>query len=235
MHTFMPHYCARILLAALLAALSAASAPADDGIRLTEAVPDDVFLCVVTQHNPDRAFLDRYWGEVFDALVQTGVGDDVMELIGSFANAEQRAEIERLKGRALELIRGVDWKSLASKEMAFAERLPTPLLPSSGPVVIMPRMAFLFRGEDAAYNYEGLVEILSAVAEEINRAIGSRLLIVDRAKLMGGDVARLMLANGHARAEISLTLTDEGAGRLAEITADNEGRRLAIVFNGELL
>ena len=112
----------------LVAALIIPAPAAEDGFTLAGVIPNDVFLYTAARHNPEREFLDRYWGEVFEALRQSGVGDDAIELLGSLLglDAEQAAEVERLKQRASQLLAGVDWKQLAGKEFVFAERFVPP-------------------------------------------------------------------------------------------------------------
>ena len=90
----------------------AAAAPA---FTLVKAMPDDVLLCINERDNPERDFLDAYWGEVLDALCNAGIHEDVVALIGGLMNANQKAEMERLQARALELVAGVDWATLKGR------------------------------------------------------------------------------------------------------------------------
>lgn len=185
------------LVAALLVATAAAPAEAaEQKFTLARAVPNDVFLYVAGQDNPEHEFLDRYWGEVFDALAECGVVEDLMEVVGSFLGEEEMAEVERLKERASQLLAGVDWEQLASREMVFAERLPAPTGgPGGGIRMGPPDMVWLFRGseEGAGQNFDGLVAILEAVVEEINKATGAEAMAVDCTKQMGAKVAAVNL------------------------------------------
>ena len=92
---------------ALNAVLLAPHAVANDRFSLLKGVPEDVFLCTAGRHNAERAFLDEYWSEVFDALKATGIGADIMELLGSAIGEEQITAIEELKARAKQLLDGV--------------------------------------------------------------------------------------------------------------------------------
>lgn len=190
------------LAAGLVAALLVASwsAPAREGeeqFTLAGAIPNDVLLYAAERHNPEREFLSEYWGEVFDALRQSGVGDDLLELIGSLAGfgAEQKAEVDRLKERASQLVAGVNWEQLGANETVFAERLPPPVQISGGGIHLPPHMVWLFRGspEGAARSFEGLVAILAALTEEINKAVGSEALVVEESPQMGAQVASVNL------------------------------------------
>ncbi len=183
--------------------LSAAHTPATQAeqhhFALMQAVPSDVFLCVAARHNPQREFLDRYWGEVFDALLRSGIGDDIGQLIISFLGPDQRTEFARLKARALELSAGVDWRQLFAGEMVFAERLPAPVWRARGGVTMgPPEMAWLFRGETAgsAANYAGLAAIIDALVVEINQAAGREVLVVHRAGHAGADMVLVQLHEG---------------------------------------
>ncbi|MCK4341538.1 MAG: tetratricopeptide repeat protein [Phycisphaerae bacterium] len=182
--------------ALLLAAVTVPTHAEERRFTFADAVPNDVFLFAAEQHNPEREFLDCYWDEVFDALVQCGVGEDLLKLIGSFLDADQIAEVERLKQRASELLAGVDWEQLVGREMAFAERLRPPVqTPGGGINMGPPDMVWLFRGsgEGADQNFAGLVAILDSVVEEINRAIGEEMLVVEKTQALGVQVAAVNL------------------------------------------
>jgi tetratricopeptide (TPR) repeat protein len=167
-----------------------------DGFTLAGVIPNDAFLYVAERHNPERQFLDDYWREVFGALAESGVGQDALELIGSLLGAKPAGEAERLKERAAQLLAGLDWNQLAGREFVFAEQfVPEAPLSPSRPTFGMAAMVWLFRGSPAgaAQNYAGLVAILEAVAEEINRAAGSPALAVTRTEQMGTQVASVNL------------------------------------------
>jgi tetratricopeptide (TPR) repeat protein len=186
-----------VLTVALTAVLLAAAAmtpaqAAEQKFTLARAVPNDVFLYIAGQHNPEREFLDRYWDEVFEAAKECGAGEDLMDLISTLVGEEQMAEVERLKERASQLLAGVDWEQLASQETVFAERLPAPLLtPDGGIHMGPPDMVWLFRGdrEGAAHNFDGLTAILEGIVEEINNALGAEALAVEKTERMGSQVA----------------------------------------------
>ncbi|MCP4590839.1 MAG: hypothetical protein GY842_08840 [bacterium] len=171
-------------------ALVAPAQKVTEGFTLADVVPNDVFLFVAERHNPERAFIDEYWDDVLNALAETGIGDDVMELIGSFLDAEQQAEVDRLKRRTTELLAAVDWDDLDAKEMVFAERLGPPTIIGERGMVMMPDMVWLFRGsvEGAARNFEGLAAILDGFAEELNQAVGVEALSVKRGSRLDGKV-----------------------------------------------
>ena len=185
-----------------------------DGFKLAGVVPNDVFLYIAERHNPQRQFLDDYWRDVFDALAQSGVGQDALDLVGSLLGAKPAAEAARLKERATQLMAGVNWNQLAGQEFAFAQAL-VPLTPSTArPPAVMADMVWLFRGSStgAAENYAGLVAILDAIAEELNRATGSEALVVTKTERMGTQIASvnlLALASGAPQVQLSVGRRDD--------------------------
>lgn len=190
---------------------------AKHGFTLGRAIPNDVFFYVAERHNPERDFLDAYWGEVFEAAARSGIGDDLLGLLrsGFGFTEEQKAEIERLKARASELLAGVDWKQLDAKESAFAEKfIPPTQIVEGRPPIMMANMVWLLRGsgEGAAHNYEGLVAILEAIADEANKALGHKALVVGRGKKMGAKIATmdmLAMVPGAPSIPLSIALRDD--------------------------
>ena len=181
-------------LACLLAAGLPVPATAKELPKLVSAVPDDVFICVAGRHNAERKFLEDYWGEVIDAFKQTGITSDVMELLGSFLGDEQRAEVDRLKERASQLLDGVDWKALGGGEMVFAERLGEPVRTGQS-ISMFPEMVWLIQGsgESASKNYEGLVGLLQGILDEINNAAGKKVLTIETAPREDAKVSSVNL------------------------------------------
>ncbi|MFQ5805107.1 MAG: tetratricopeptide repeat protein, partial [Phycisphaerae bacterium] len=179
----------------LVPSLSAPAHAIETRFTLAGAIPNDVFLCAAERPNPEREFLAQYWGEVFDALKQCGIGEDALELIGSLLGEEQKAEVARLKERASQLLAGVNWGQLGGKETAFAERLPPPMKISERGIIMPVHLVWLFRGsaEGATHNFEGLTAILEAIVEEINKAAGAEALVLDRTSRRGAKVASVNL------------------------------------------
>lgn len=178
------------------------------------AIPDDVFLFSVMRHDPDRAFLDEYWGEVFEALSESGIGDDVFQLLNSMLGTEHAAEVERLTGRAQQLLEGVDWEQLGGGEVVFVERFdpPTVISDESAPVLIAD-LVWMFRGSGggSAANYEGLTAILSAVVDEVNGAVGAPVLTMKRSEQKGAKVASVdLLAMAPGAPSLPLTVALRG-------------------------
>ena len=202
---------AGMLLAALLCApiITVAREPS-----LARVIPDDVLLFIAGYHNPERTFVNDYWCDVFDTVKDSGIGDDLMGLIGSLLGEGGTTELTRLKERAAQLLAGVNWEQLGGGEMVFAERLPPPIQAFSGrSAVWMPNMVWIFRGsgEGAAENFHGLSAILEAMAEEINGAIDSQVLVVKRSSRSGATIAEVnLLAALPGAPAISLSAAHRG-------------------------
>ena len=224
-----------ILLAAFLTPVQAE----EGAFTLTRQIPADVFLYVGGRHNPERAFLEEYWGEVFTALKNSGIGDDLLELIGSMMDAGQKSEMERLKGLARDLIAGVDWSELGGGEFAFAERFRDVQASAGGGINFgPPDMVWIFRNNTpkTAENYAGLVAIMNAFVEELNRFSGGRLnLVVDETDCLNARVARLMATEGPRNPSIGLTMTPAGAEKLAAATEAHLGRLMLMLWDGKPL
>jgi len=178
-----------IAVVAMVALVCPAAQAKGGKFTLPAAVPGDVFLCVAERHNPERDFLDQYWGEVWEALQASGVGTDLVDLVNSLLSEGQQDELERLKERASQLVAGVDWDQLDAREFAFGYRMPALQKTEGGYNMGPPDMVFLFRGEA-----EG--------AAKVNKAAGEEMLQVERKELPGAKVGRL----GMAWAPISLNV-----------------------------
>lgn len=157
----------------------------DATFELMDAIPDDMFIVTANRPNPERQFLDDYWGEVCQAFEDSGTVAEVLDLVISFSDEDQRAEIRRIQDKFTKLIDAVEWSRLASKEIAFGERLHRPgsSLDASthrsiaevfiGP----PDIVLLFQSEPdiARDGFEGIVAIARAAFSEIDKLAGTTL------------------------------------------------------------
>lgn len=60
----------------LLACLPASAQTDLSKFPLAKAFPADAFVAVATRANPERKFLDEYWGEVTTAFMDSGILQD---------------------------------------------------------------------------------------------------------------------------------------------------------------
>jgi hypothetical protein len=167
---------------------------AEKKFTLTRMVPADVFVCVSARGNPERAFVMDYWGEIFTAAKNSGIGDDLMAMIKeAVGEGDQLDEMNRMKARAMELFNGVDWSALGDGEMVFAERLP-PATNQGGNINMgPPDILLIFRGEHAEKNYQGFVNMLTAAVEEISKASQSDYLKLRHETRAGAKIATVDL------------------------------------------
>ncbi len=157
---------------------------------LVRAVPNDVFLVMSAKHNPKRAFLNQYWGEVTEAFMNTGICDDAMAMLGTAIGEDQMNEVNRLKDKAQKLIDGVDWDDLNNNNFVFAERFGTPDIKGSNINMGPPDIIVMFDGGKAAdKNYAGLVAILNGMADEINTASKSDMMKIEMSEYKGARIA----------------------------------------------
>ncbi len=181
---------------------------------LIKYVPADVFLCEQEKTNPERQFVDDYWKEVCDAFKATGLSEEFMSFVGGFLSDGQGEQVVQLKDKVTMLIDGVDWKSLAAKETLFAQRMANPNINGSSINMGPPDMVWLLRGDanGAAKNFKGLSSIFHAAAEEINGAVGQKVVVVAKPDGFGDNVLTLapaMMPLDQAPASLSLALRND--------------------------
>ena len=154
-----------------------ASSQPQNAFSLIQAVPDDVFLVTASRYNPERDFLHAYWYEVWLAFEESGVIDEVTDLVLSLAEEEVAAELSRVCERFCGLCAEVDWLGMGRGEVVFAERILGPTTWGDHGFTVMPDMVMLVRtdAETTEANYGALAAILAAAVEEINAASGMEL------------------------------------------------------------
>ena len=198
----------RMLAALLVGLMVCPPAWAKNAFPLASAVPDDVFLCDVGRHNPERDFIDRYWGEVFAAVEESGIGGDLWAVIGSLVG-ETQTEVERLKELGTRLLEGVDWSEFGGEEHACAVRMPK--LNKSMNAGGAEMLAVLRETEaGAAKNFAGLVAILDTLIAEYAKATGDETIKVEKTSKMGAQVASLYPPEGAGAPHYGLAIAHRG-------------------------
>lgn len=171
-------YVPAAVLAGLLTAIP--SVQAEERFGLSKAVPDGVFVYVHAVHNPERNAINERWAaiwkQVADARIQDDVRDTIRQLI---PNEEDRSQFDKVWNQVTDLIAGVDWSNLVSKEFVYCSRLRAPV----------PEYLFLMRSDKAAAakNAEGLRKALAAISE----AAGGEVKL-EEAEAHGAKVWRLV-------------------------------------------
>lgn len=187
-----------VVLACALLATLAHRTDAEQIFTLARIIPHDVFLFEATRKNPERQFLDEYWQQLFDELMQSGVHEDLAELFGTSLglDASEAQRIDELKAKFKQLLVDVDWKHLQGEENVIAERfMPIEHVARHRPVIMTASVVWVARAtrEDTRKNYEALVAILQAVVDEANRALGSPDLELRHSEPMHARMATLNL------------------------------------------
>ncbi len=154
-----------------LAAFSclAVSAPArelPDSFSLARYIPGDVWMVVHFVENPDRAFIQAQWAEVWQAAKAARLDQDVVRMLQdvySRAHTPTKPSLDRTKN----LLDGIAWADLVAKETVFAERRTR-----SG---IGYDYIFLARGTEGsgASNFDGLTKLIQNVSLMVGSAIGA--------------------------------------------------------------
>ncbi len=146
-------------LAAFLVLPVLAQAAGTAEFTLGKAVPSDVYICIQGVHNPEQEYIEKYWATVWNAFMESGVVEDVHNLIGTSVPEADQAGFEAFWSKAGELIKGVDWNARI-EEGLYAGRMGAP----------MPEYLLLLRFEDG--KAEKNAEAFAAVLKEIDAAAG---------------------------------------------------------------
>ncbi len=180
---------------------SAAFAQAGDlPVRFTlgRYIPADTWMFVHGVHNPERAWIDQEWGEVWDALKQSGVHNDILEMVMSMVGTEQRVEAEAHISKVSQLLAGVRWGDLLGQEVVFARGLSLPILD--------PMLLARGASDSAEANTKGLVAILEYLASF------SEAVSVETLQIHGVDVWSLGVEAGDLPIAVELFRKGEVIG-----------------------
>ncbi|RMF74483.1 MAG: tetratricopeptide repeat protein, partial [Planctomycetota bacterium] len=207
---------------------------------LVRAIPDDVFVCATGHYNPERQFLYDYWSDVADAFFASGITEDVLGLLTTQLDEQQRAEFDRIWDRFGGICRSIDWEQLDRGEFVFAERMTVFSGGSANVRGAFPNIVVMVRADESASNYTGLVEMFEAAADEINGLSGSNVLRVVESEKYDAEIHSVNLLGsvpGAPSMEFALTrrgdvivfslggeLLEDVLARLAD---DSAGGRLA--------
>jgi hypothetical protein len=173
---------AAILLSGLVS--GAALAQTDfSKFPLTKAVPADVFITVAAKKNPERKFLDDYWAEVHKAFMDSGILENVWDLITDKVSDEQLDKIEGLREQFGTLCAKVDWGELFGGEMIYAGRM-SPVVANGSPYegLLIGRLG---SGKKAAANCEHLKAILQEIANLVEAEGGEKSVSLGEVEIEG--------------------------------------------------
>lgn len=158
-----------LLTAASCTAVSVTAQELPSSFTLTRFVPGDVWMVVHTVDNPERAFIQQQWGEVWQAVKNARLDEGIV-LGLSNADGEQKQSVKTTFSKIYALIDGVAWGDLVAKETVFAERRAR-----SG---VGYDYVFLARGAEGsgAGNFAALAQLMEESAPMLRDAIGLQLV-----------------------------------------------------------
>ncbi len=147
-----------VMLAVWLAPTLAFAGQLPARFTLGQYIPEHAWFFIHHADNPERAWIEQQWGEVFEALKNSGIDRDITTLVMSALTDEDRAKADATIQKVTGLLHGVSWGDLIGKEFAFAEGV-SPSSSSYGYVL-------LARGTENSgqTNVAGLVTILKEIA-----------------------------------------------------------------------
>lgn len=185
------------LAAASLVSVSARAGGLPDAFTLGKCVPADAWLYVNVVSNPERAWLEAKWSELFAELKKTGVDQDLVKLVMSLIADEERASVQAGMDKVVTLIQGVNWSALAEKEFMFAERPSDSMIGFDYVLVV--------RGKDGSgeANARGLVTIL----QEMATATAST---INQSKVHDADVWEFVNATLNEKVGLSVAIFRHG-------------------------
>lgn len=212
---------ALVMCAAATLAAGTASAKTDfSRFPLLKAAPADAFVTVAAKANPERAYLDEYWKGVTTAFMDSGILQDVWDLVTDAMSDETLEQVEEIQDQFSTLCGQVDWGSLFSQEMLHVGRMTMP----QGPISSMYEGVMLGRmdAKSAAANYKSLKGILTQIVALVDSRAGEGIVRLVEEEKDGVFIAGIvpagatgpMLSVGHCKDVIAISFG--GGGILPE-------------------
>jgi len=138
---------------------------------LSRYVPEDVWMVVHAVENPERAFLQEQWGEVWEAVKAARLDQDLVMMLQHDSDPDSKASTMQKLDRVYELVGSVNWTDLVAKETVFAERRAR-----SG---IRYDYIFLARGRDGSgeKNFAALTKLVEEGAGMMQSVLGVKFAL----------------------------------------------------------
>ncbi len=157
------------VLTCLLPAVTALGGQLPPQFTLGKYVPADSLLYVHAVSNPEREWIDAQWAEVFDALANSGIDQDIFSMI--LGLVEDREAAEATLNRLTERFKAVAWGDLVAKEFVLSERLG--VLTEGAKTIPAPNYFALARGKPGTTDANmaalvGIFKELSELSEDIS-------------------------------------------------------------------
>lgn len=227
-----------LTIAVLVCGLSAGTAEAQaipTKFPLTKAIPDDVFIAVAAKGNPERAFLDTYWEGVTQAFLDSGIMEDVWEMITERIPDDKIDQVEDAREKMQALVEKIEWGELFGQEMIYAGRFSDSLQfgsPYEG--VILCRTG----KKTAVADYKDLKELLSGLADVIEAQAGEEVFkltdtTIDGAKMtmFGPEPMPQMIGVGYKDDLVIFSLFNRSILQDAVALLKGEGNKKRLVDN----
>lgn len=177
---------------------------------LTKAIPADAFVAVASRANPERQFLKDHWAGVWQALRDSGIVQDVWDMVVDNLSDEQVETVEGIQSQFSKHFEKVDWGQLFEKESLHVGRFVSQMGPT-GPYegLMLGRMD----AKRAEENYNSLKAILEEVVKFADSQGANGALRIVETKTDGLTVAGLVppgvqgpvLAVGYSKDIIAVT------------------------------
>lgn len=166
--------------ATLLAALAPISSAQLQGYELTSGVPADFFLVTGSKTNAERAFIDAHWARVHEAFMDSGIGDELMDMISAEAPPEAMEMVHGVYQTMSGLVEAVDWNAMGT-EVVFGQRLNAPDMSGEMVGFSSPDMVILFKvnSENGPALYNNLVGLERGVLAQIQAFSGVEIKLQD--------------------------------------------------------
>jgi len=159
---------------------------------LSRYVPHDVWIVVHSVENPQRAYIQEQWAEVWKVAEKARLERDLVLILYGDGDSERTASALQRLDKVHELVGGVAWRDLIAKETVFAER--------RSQTGIRYDYIFLARGTPGSgeKNFTGLVRLIEEGAPTLEAAIGVKFVqhLTTTAQL---DVLAVGLDEGEGR------------------------------------
>jgi hypothetical protein len=196
-----------------------------------KAFPDDVYLAVAKQKSPKSEYMDKKWGELWDAFEQSGFLPGAVDVIKNNMPASDRQQAEEVFAQATELLGDIDWLAFIENQFAFGMRFEEYKGLSQNPNDYIPSFAFLSLLDDAIVEqqFTGISELAAKVSEfheviQFESTETTFKLSITEAQVTFevygeriGSIILVSLHEGFAKEMVTL-LTEEGGNHLINHT-----------------
>ena len=101
---------------------------AANGADLKEAVPNDAYLAVWGQHNPERDYQSQYYQEVWDTIERTRIVDKTMAVIRKRLPERDREQFAQVLNTLSTALEPINWDGLTNcTEGVYTQKMNGPV------------------------------------------------------------------------------------------------------------